>query len=197
MTVSIPTHERKTNNGEVFVPQLSSRDIAQLIGSFDAEKIEAIAEFAAAQVMDRLWIDVEITNRINAVVDFYSHPKDVAFACAKKYDKNSNLMKLLLPIFVKQITEAFSTPDTFVENGIVFKLVTENDEGILDKVEDDKLKDQIIKGMRNDKTFSLTIEAIGVKKLILVMKLLVNGGQICEIKSSVDFMMENRRDSYV
>ena len=106
---------------------ISSSEIEEQITSIKAEEITAISKTVIGMVMYRLDMGITATNDFSHKSPFYD--RDIYF---KSYDLESPVMKTLRPILEKEITEAFSIPRRFIEEGIVFPFFTEEENGLLD-----------------------------------------------------------------
>lgn len=148
-------------NNFVRLNQLSVGEIESSIRAINAEEIGAIAKAFVADIMDRLWIDIEVTHTPRHTVEFTPPESNTgtAWACAKIYNPNSRLMKILLPVCVERITGSFSVPSEFVEKGIVFDLLNAEKTGLLDQVGDEDLQKKISEGMHGGSTFYATLKA--------------------------------------
>lgn len=129
------------------VSTLSTQEIRNKIASINANQIEAIAKRIIAQIMDRLGIDVSygrIPGQAYSAKRDQTHP-----GIGSTYDSSSELMKVLLPPVIKQITDAFSTPSEFVKNGITFQVIASDNTGLIDQITDESLQPRISAGIAN------------------------------------------------
>lgn len=162
----------------------------QLIVSMSAIEISWIATALIGDVMDRLWIDIEVTNEPMYIVD-PGPGNSLTYAMAKKYNKESPLMRFLLPICTDIITKSFANPSEFTEKGIVFDFLNSNKTGLLDQIKDDTLKGRIVSGMRSRSTLSMTLNAKAGKTPMLEIKQYMDGASISRQTSTVKHLLES------
>lgn len=172
--------------------QLSVKEIENSIASMNAEQIKGLAQSLVGDVMERLNIDIRNTDTSRHILT--NHPstgKGCVLVNAKIYDPNSILMKILLPVCIERITKSFSTPEEFLQKGIVFDFLNPSKSGLLDQVEDENLKRQISEGMRNSSTFSMTLKAKGEEKLKFEIEQFKDGKFIASHKAAIENLVNS------
>lgn len=99
---------------------LSLEEMEKKISSITATQIEAIAKQMIGGLMARLNIDVTQNVPIPdwIYLDFEGKAHQVR---ATQYKSSSQLMQTLLLPVIKQITDAFSLPNQFIEKGVTFR----------------------------------------------------------------------------
>lgn len=140
---------------------LSTTEVEEGIASINATQIEAIAQSLIGGVMNQLSIDVEDANLFTHVVGQIQKLSSI-----KIYNPKSKLMEILLPICKEKIADSFSTPSEFVKNGIKFNFFNSDNNGLLDQIEDEDLKEKISTAMNDSESFSATIKADGSKNCL-------------------------------
>lgn len=177
-----------TYSSEVFTQ--STAKLEHQIASIDAEQINGIATALVGAIMERLWIDVRMNETLTPITG-PSFGKTQTFAHGKTYDRDSKLMKVLLPICIERISKAFSTAGEFVENGLVFDLLNSDKNGLIEQIKDESLQKQIALERCGGCTLYFTLKAETGKTLKFKMEQYLNGEWIQSSTSTVDSLVEN------
>lgn len=125
---------------------LTKKEIEGKVASVDATQIEAIAKIVIAQMMGRLNIDVfrgPVRGMVNRDITGQEHP-----VFKEQFDPDSAMFRNLLPAIIDLVTEAFSNPGQFVENGFTVVMTNPVKTGMCDRIEDELLRHRVAKGIR-------------------------------------------------
>lgn len=152
---------------------LSVKEIESSIASLDANQIMGIAQSLIAEVMDRFSIGIQVTDQLRHIVQ--NRTSMISTERIHKYDRDSKIMKLLLPICMEKIADSFSIPSEFVQNGIVFDFLNNDKSGLLDQFEDEDLKEKILIKMDKSQMFSIKLKVDASEILRLKMELYIDG----------------------
>jgi hypothetical protein len=205
ITISKPEILKKTdlemekvtkNEQDISKGPKSSTDLSiqELIASMSQTKISGIATVLIADVMNRLNIDIEVTDKPMGIVDpGPGNSPGLTFVMAKKYNKESALMKFLLPVCTDTIAKSFASPGDFLEKGIVFDFLNNSKTGLLDQVKDGTLKKQIVSGTRSYSTLSMTLKAKAEKMLMFKIEQYLDGKWSQSSTSTVEGLLEIAR----
>ncbi len=173
------------------VEKPSVEELEKMIASIPAEQIELIARFLVGNVMNLLHIDMKTVERLGAILE--SSNMHCVYTHAKEYNPNSPLMKYLQPIFSKKLTEAFALPRSFIEKGIVFDLINENKNGLLDSLDDLKIKNQITTRMKERTTYNMTLNAMPAKPLNLIEKHFLGKQLSLASEASIGYILKSAK----
>ncbi len=126
-------------------------------------EVKAIAKKIIATMMNRLQIDV-----FHGPVKGETYP-DTSGKLHQvywtQYDRSSKFMQALLPVVGQQISQAFSSPTHFLDNGIEFKVIDDG-QGLAEQINDLFVQSQVKAGrkhilknlMLNSLQFTLTLK---------------------------------------
>ncbi len=171
---------------------LSVEEIENAITSVNATQIEGIAKSLIGHLMQHLGIDIKKSNIPKHLV--YGAPSQENWPCYDRYSSDSKLMKILLPTCIKNITESFSTPVEFVQNGITFDFLNAEKTGLLDHVEDVSLKQQITAGMKENCSYSIALKVNGENTLKLRVEQHRDGTLFSSTTASIETYMVYAKD---
>lgn len=132
--------------------QTEVRSLESQIASIKEEEIQEIATALLAKSMHQLSIGTHIV---------YQDKKSFI-----KYDKDSTLMQSLLPTCTVMINDSFKNPYRFAKEGIVFDFLNSEKNGLIDKIENKNIIDEITRNnLYKPKLFSMTFKAIEAEEL--------------------------------
>lgn len=117
MEPSSPLH---TSNLIFHTAIISKMDLIEIISGINAEKIENISK-----------------TMIPGVIEQVENDNGKLFEYVSEYQ---SLAKLILPLFITELTEAFSLPTQFVEKGHIILLADSLGKGLLNGIENTILK---------------------------------------------------------
>jgi hypothetical protein len=138
--IAQPTSVRETLS-------LTKKKIEEMVASVDATQIEAIAKIIIAQMMSRLKIDV-FTGPVQGMVNRDIFTGEEFPVILEKFDPDSVMVHYLLPVVIRQVTEAFSTPGQFVKDGLHIVMTNPGKTGICDLIEDEFLQPRLAQGIQ-------------------------------------------------
>jgi hypothetical protein len=168
------------------------------IASLNADQIKGIATTLIGHVMKNLKIDIENTDILKDIAKDANTGELIGYFYAQKFDLNSKLMKFLLPTFIEIITQKFSVPSEFVQNGIAFDFLNKDKNGLLDKVEDEVLRNEILKGMGDHQTLTATLKVKPAKALMLKMDFYSDDNKcLGDVTSSVSALVNTAKDCLI
>jgi hypothetical protein len=152
------------------LPSLSTEEINSKVEAVNAEQIEALAKKMISNIMGRLQVDMlgysHVEGRFKQ--DYLTGQQFPVMD--DKYDHNSHFMRTLLPVVIKEITQSFSSPYAFLENGIHFSIFEDGfDGGLLSHIVNTNGKDFV-----EAKIQSLKTNFFGMKTLKWEMTLELN-----------------------
>ncbi len=117
MEPSSPLH---TSNPIFHTAIISKMDLIEIISGINAEQIENISK-----------------TMIPGVIEQVENDNGKLFEYVSEYQ---SLAKLILPLFITELTEAFSLPTQFVEKGHIILLADSLGKGLLNGIENTILK---------------------------------------------------------
>ena len=181
--------------------QKIDQSIEKQIASINDDQIKGIATVIIADVMDRLSIDIQQTHTpLYAVLEENSNEcEGTSFVKAKHFNKESSLMKYLLPVCTPIIKESFNNPAEFINSEIVFDFVKEDKLGLLDNVKDKNLKQKISDGMSTYSTLTMTVKVYLNNRNLLVFEIkeFLNGNWSSTKTSSVEDLIETAKTGLI
>lgn len=140
---------------------MTHEEMETAVSSINAEDIEAIARTVLAQVMDLMGIDAPKTRFTGRVMvddqkgDVIGH--EIVTEPHRETEARKQFARLGLALVEKQLAHAFSTPGTFVDEGVRLNFIGRDDKTIVSQMK-----------KQSQSAFARTLDA-GSRSLLLKM----------------------------